>query len=72
MVPGVRTQLSSDVFAPISGEVTAANPALSENPQTVNDEPEAAGWFVKLKIADPAQIDALMDRAAYEAFLATL
>ena len=63
---------ASDVYAPISGEVAAANEELSGNPQTVNDEPEAAGWFVKIKIADAAQVAALMDRAAYEAFLASL
>ena len=63
---------ASDVFAPISGTVTAANDELSANPQTVNDAPETSGWFVKIKIADPAQADALMDRAAYETFLATL
>lgn len=63
---------ASDVYAPISGEVSAANSELSDNPQTVNDEPEAAGWFVKIKIADAAQVEALMDRAAYEAFLGTL
>lgn len=63
---------ASDVFAPVSGEIAAANLALAENPQTVNDEPEAGGWFVKIKLADAGQVDALMDRPAYEAFLATL
>jgi glycine cleavage system H protein len=63
---------ASDVFAPISGEVTAANPELGGTPQTVNDQPEGAGWFVKVKVADPKEVDALMDRAAYEAYLATL
>ncbi|MBA3810994.1 MAG: glycine cleavage system protein GcvH [Caulobacteraceae bacterium] len=63
---------ASDVFAPIGGEVTAANDALSGAPQTVNEAPEAAGWFVKLKVADAAEVDALMDRAAYDAFLKTL
>ncbi len=63
---------ASDVFAPVSGEVVEANGALSDNPETVNDEPEGAGWFVKIKLADPSEVDALMDRAAYEAFLATL
>ncbi len=63
---------ASDVYAPISGEVAAANPDLSDNPETVNDAPEGGGWFVKIKIKDPAQVEALMDRAAYEAFLATL
>ena len=63
---------ASDVYAPISGEVTAANSGLGDNPQTVNDQPEKGGWFVKIKVADASEVDALMDRAAYEAFLATL
>ncbi len=63
---------ASDVFAPLSGEVTAVNPELAENPQTVNDAPEAGGWFVKLKLANPGEVDTLMDRDAYEAFLRTL
>jgi glycine cleavage system H protein len=63
---------ASDVFAPISGEVTAANGDLSDTPETVNEAPEAAGWFVKIKASRPQEIEALMDRAAYEAFLATL
>jgi glycine cleavage system H protein len=63
---------ASDVFAPLSGEITAANAALSDSPETVNEAPEAGGWFVKLKLADPAQVEALMDRPAYEAFLQTL
>lgn len=63
---------ASDVYAPISGEVTAANADLGGNPETVNEAPEGSGWFVKVKVADSHEIDALMDRAAYEAFLATL
>jgi glycine cleavage system H protein len=63
---------ASDVFAPLTGEVTAVNPDLADNPQTVNDAPEAGGWFVKLKLANPAEVDKLMDRDAYEAFLRTL
>jgi glycine cleavage system H protein len=63
---------ASDVYAPLTGEVTAANADVSDNPQTVNDAPEASGWLVKIKIADPAQLDQLMDRTAYEAFLGTL
>ena len=52
---------ASDVYAPIGGEVIEANAA-----------PEAAGWFAKLKLANPAEVDALMDRPAYEAYLQTL
>jgi glycine cleavage system H protein len=63
---------ASDVYAPVSGEVIAANDQLSGNPETVNDEPEAAGWFVRIKVADPDEVEGLMDRAAYEAFLAAL
>ncbi len=63
---------ASDVYAPITGEVTEANPDLTDNPQHVNDAPEQGGWFVKIKVSDAAQVDALMDRPAYEAFLATL
>jgi len=63
---------ASDVYSPVAGEVTEVNAALSDEPQTVNDAPEAGGWFVKLKVADPKALDALMDRPAYEAYLKTL
>ena len=63
---------ASDVYAPLSGEVVQGNPVLGDAPETVNADPENGGWFAKLKVADSAQFDALMDRAAYEAFLQTL
>ena len=63
---------ASDVYAPISGEIAEANADLSGNPDHVNAEPESSGWFVKIKVSDPAQVEALMDRPAYEAFLASL
>jgi glycine cleavage system H protein len=63
---------ASDVYAPISGEVVEANADLASAPETVNAAPEAGGWFAKVKVADASEVDALMDRAAYEAFLATL
>ena len=63
---------ASDVFAPVSGEVTEVNPVLTDNPQTVNDQPEGAGWFVKIKLADAGEVEALMDRHAYETFLRSL
>ena len=62
---------ASDVYAPISGEVVDANAELGDAPETVNAVPESGGWFAKLRIADKAEYDALMDRAAYEAFLQT-
>ena len=63
---------ASDVYAPVSGEVVAVNDDLPGAPETVNAMPETDGWFVKLKLTNPAELDALMDRAAYEQFLATL
>ena len=63
---------ASDVYAPLSGEVVEANGDLSGAPETVNAEPEASGWFARVRIADRAEYDALMDRAAYDAFLETL
>ena len=63
---------ASDVYAPISGEVVDANTELSNSPDVVNAAPEAAGWIAKIKLADPSELDALMDRAAYEAYLDTL
>jgi glycine cleavage system H protein len=63
---------ASDVYAPIAGEVTEGNAALATAPETVNADPEGAGWFAKLKVSDASQVEALMDRAAYDAFLATL
>ena len=63
---------ASDVYAPVSGEVVEVNDALSTAPETVNSGAEADGWFAKIKVSDASQLDALMDQAAYDAFLATL
>ncbi len=61
---------ASDVYAPISGEIVEANSEISgENWQIINDEAEAGGWFVKLKVADKSQLDALMDQAAYDDYV---
>ena len=63
---------ASDVYAPVSGEVIEGNAALASAPETVNADPEREGWFARIKVSDALQVDALMDRAAYDAFLATL
>ena len=63
---------ASDVYAPVSGEVLDANTELSNSPDVVNAAPEGAGWIAKLKLSDPSELDALMDRAAYEDYLSTL
>lgn len=57
---------ASDVYAPISGEVVEVNEALAAKPETVNEDAQGAGWFAKIRIADPSQLDGLMDAAAYE------
>jgi glycine cleavage system H protein len=55
----------SDVYAPLSGEVTEVNPALSEKPETINQDPYGEGWMVKVKLSSPSEADELMDAAAY-------
>jgi glycine cleavage system H protein len=56
----------SDLFAPVSGTVAAANDTLGEAPQQVNEDPYGKGWMVKIKIGVPAELAGLMDAAAYE------
>jgi glycine cleavage system H protein len=63
---------ASDVYAPVSGEVVEANGALADAPETVNASPEGEGWFAKIKVSDASELDGLMDKAAYDAFLGTL
>jgi glycine cleavage system H protein len=55
----------SDVVAPLSGEVIAVNDDLSNNPQLINEDPYGEGWLVRVKLSDPAEVDSLMDSAAY-------
>jgi glycine cleavage system H protein len=63
---------ASEVYAPASGEVVAVNDALEGAPATVNEDAEGKGWFLKLKLADPAELDGLMTDAQYKDYLATL
>jgi glycine cleavage system H protein len=63
---------ASDVYAPVSGTVTEANVALDADPALVNTAPEGEGWFFKLTLSDAAELDGLMDEAAYKAWVATL
>jgi glycine cleavage system H protein len=60
---------ASEVYAPLAGEVVAVNQALVDTPALVNDDPTGEGWFLQLKLADPAAADALMDQAAYDAYV---
>lgn len=57
---------ASEVYAPIGGTVTAVNPTLAEDPARINSDPMGEGWFFKLRLADPAALDALLDEAAYQ------
>jgi glycine cleavage system H protein len=63
---------ASDVYAPVSGNVTEGNPALESEPALVNTAPETDGWFFKLVLDDATELDGLMDESAYKAFVATL
>jgi glycine cleavage system H protein len=60
---------ASDIYAPVAGEVVEANGDLAATPALVNEDAEGKAWFFKIKIADAAELDALMDRAGYEAFV---
>jgi glycine cleavage system H protein len=63
---------ASDVYAPVSGEVVEGNQAVADDPSLVNSDPEGKGWFFKLKLGDPGELDGLMDEAAYREFLGSL
>lgn len=63
---------ASEVYAPVSGEVVAVNGELEATPGTVNEDPAGRGWFVKLKLKDPAELDGLMSESEYQAFLKTI
>ena len=63
---------ASDVYAPVSGEVLEGNQAVADDPSVINTDPEGQGWFFKLKLADPAELDGLMDEAAYREWVKTL
>ncbi|MFL5227017.1 MAG: glycine cleavage system protein GcvH [Sphingomicrobium sp.] len=63
---------ASDVYAPVSGEVTEGNQAVADDPALVNNDPEGAGWFFKLKLSNLGELDGLMDEAAYREFVASL
>lgn len=59
----------SEIYAPASGQVLEANSELQNKPEIINSDPHGAGWLVKVKLSNPAEIQSLMDAAAYEAFI---
>lgn len=62
---------ASDIYAPLAGTVTENNPAIVEDPALINRQAESDGWFFRMRLADPAAIAGLMDKAAYDAFVET-
>jgi glycine cleavage system H protein len=63
---------ASEVYSPVGGEVVAINDALEASPATVNEDAEGKGWFLKLKLADPKQLDALMSAEEYQRYVETI
>jgi glycine cleavage system H protein len=59
----------SEIYAPVSGEVTEANAALAKTPEILNSDPHGGAWLIKVKLSNPAEASSLMDAAAYEAFI---
>ena len=63
---------ASDIYAPVGGTVTGSNAVLEKEPSKVNEDPEGAGWFFKMKLSDKSDLAKLMDAAAYAKYLETL
>jgi glycine cleavage system H protein len=63
---------ASDVYAPVSGDVSEGNQAITDDPSIVNSDPEGQGWFFKLKLHNPQELDGLMDENAYREWVKTL
>ena len=63
------TKAASDVYSPISGEITEGNKSIVEKPESVNSDPEGTSWFFKIKIKDKLELDSLMSKTEYEKFL---
>ena len=63
---------ASDVYAPVSGEVVEGNQAVADDPALINTDPEGQGWFFKLKLDNPAELEGLMDEASYREWIKSL
>ena len=59
----------SEIYSPVSGEVTATNETLADSPEKINTDPQGAAWLIKLKVANPSEISSLMDAAAYQKYV---
>lgn len=60
----------SDIYSPVAGEVVEVNPALADAPESLNADPHGEAWLVKIRLADPAEVDALMSAEDYQAYIA--
>ncbi|WP_300037033.1 glycine cleavage system protein GcvH [uncultured Roseobacter sp.] len=60
---------ASDILAPVDGEITEVNEALTDNPAMVNDDPQGEAWFFRMTVSDPSQMDEFMDEAGYKKFI---
>ncbi len=69
VVESVSVKAASEVYAPISGQVIEGNAALADNPELVNSDPQGAGWFFKMTVADAGELADLMDEAGYKSFV---
>ena len=63
---------ASDVYSPVSGTVLEGNPALADTPELVNEDPEGDGWFYKLTLSDPSEVESLMNESQYAEFVSKL
>lgn len=63
---------ASDVYAPVSGEIVEGNPAIADDPSVINSDPEGEGWFFKIRLDNPSELEGLMDEAAYRDWIQTL
>ena len=63
---------ASDVYSPVAGEVIEGNSAIGDDPSLINRDPEGEGWFFKLKLSDPSEVEGLMSEADYREWVSTL
>ena len=59
----------SEIYSPVSGEVTEINPKLADTPETINTDPHGAAWLIRLKMSNPDEVKSLMDATAYQAYI---
>jgi glycine cleavage system H protein len=63
---------ASDVYAPVSGEIVEGNPTIADDPSVINSDPEGEGWFFKIRLDNPGELEGLMDETAYREWVQTL